>query len=403
MNATVPITGLWSALCSLPTLDAVGRLARLWAYRGRRDEEGAAPRRLLVLVPSRAEGLRVGGLVEDLARERRESDTRLDVVVILDGEDAEAARRVRGAGFEALVKMPPGPSKGTALAFATAHLTRTDPERLDAADFVVVLDADTRLPQGWLRSLRAPAGTEVFQLPVLPERTPAAGAARVEALSLAIATRVEDMVRDARAWPVRLRGKAMGFSPQAWRSGPARASRTLVEDSEVTLTLLASGFRIRALPGPAALEEPAAGSGSMAHPRARWFAGHIHLLAVGSRDLLAAARRSPLGTLALAADLFLRPRALVLAFLAATAASAAALVAGGFLPALIPLSIAVLGLCAEALYVRAARRLIGPSPDVPAVRAADLGTALLVWLRAIGLAIVSPRRWHRARPEVVSG
>ncbi|HKC24506.1 MAG TPA: hypothetical protein VKF32_07170, partial [Thermoanaerobaculia bacterium] len=114
-------------------------------------------------------------------------------------------------------------------------------------------------------------------------------------------------------------------------------------------------------------------------------------------------RRSPLGALALAADLFLRPRALVLAFLAATAASAAALVAGGFLPALVPLALAFLGLLAEALYVRAARRLLGSSPDVPAVRAADLGTALLVWLRAIGLAILSPKRWHRARPEVVGG
>src|SRR5437762_7487433 len=137
MNAMLPLTGLWSAFCSLPALDAVGRLVRLRAYRGRPAEDSASPRALLVLVPSRAEGFRVAGLVEDLAREGRESDTRLDVLVVLDGDDAEAARRVRDAGFEALVKAPPGPSKGAALAFATAHLARTAPERLDASDFVV--------------------------------------------------------------------------------------------------------------------------------------------------------------------------------------------------------------------------------------------------------------------------
>src|SRR5512143_563654 len=182
MNATVPLMGLWSALCALPTLDAVGRWMRLRARRETAPEDGAPPRRLLVLVPSRREGLRIAGLVEDLAREGRGAGMRLDVVVILDGDDADSARVVRSAGFEALVKTHEGPSKGAALAFAGEALARTAPERLDAADFILVLDADTRLPDGWLRSLSIPAGTEVFQLPVVTRSAPAAGAPRVEAL-----------------------------------------------------------------------------------------------------------------------------------------------------------------------------------------------------------------------------
>ena len=117
-------------------------------------------------------------------------------------------------GVPYLSKKSSGPSKGHALAFVGEQLA----ERLDSYEFILVFDADMRVPDGFFRALFVPEGTEVFQLPVRPSGVPAPGAPRVEALSLAEA-RLDDLARDAAGLPVRLRGKAMGFSPRAFRLG----------------------------------------------------------------------------------------------------------------------------------------------------------------------------------------
>ena len=234
--------------------------------------------------------------------------------VLLDGPDPDAEARLKADGVKYLSKKSPGPSKGHALAFLAEQLG----EELDSYDFILVFDADMRLPEGFFRDLDVPDGAEVFQLPVRPAGVPRPGAPRVEALSLAEA-RLDDLARDAEGLPVRLRGKAMGFSPRAFRLGPAAATRTTAEDSEATLALLAKGVAVRALSGPFAFDEPAPAAAAMARSRARWLGGHLKLLATGFGDLLRLAARSPKGTFVLACDLWLRPRVLVffaLAFLA---------------------------------------------------------------------------------------
>lgn len=175
----------------------------------------------MVIVPSRAEGARLLGLCRDLKREAALlGGTPLDVLMVLDGADPEAEAGLaaegyaplaaQGRGLLTLVKEPAGPSKGAALALATAELERSLPGLLDAASFVLVFDADMRLPEGFFRDLAVPVGAGAFQAPVRPDGVPPTGAPRVEAFSLAVATRVEDLARDRRGLPVRLRGKAMG-------------------------------------------------------------------------------------------------------------------------------------------------------------------------------------------------
>ncbi len=296
---------------------------------------------MLAVIPSRAEGARVGELAEDLKREseRKEKEKKkisskvkeaeatggaslaaaavprtVDVLVLLDGPDPEAEARLARDGVHYLSKKSPGPAKGHALAFLAEELG----VRLDDFSFILVFDADMRLPDGFFRDLDVPDGTEVFQLPVRPAGVPGSGAPRVEALSLAAAL-ADDLARDAKGLPVRLRGKAMGFSPRAFRLGPAAATRTTAEDSEATLALLAKGVAVRALSGPCAFDEPAPSAVAMARSRARWLGGHLKLLATGFGDLLRLAARSPRGAFVLACDLWLRPRVLVLlavAFLA---------------------------------------------------------------------------------------
>ncbi len=349
-------------------------------------------------------------LCRDLVREARASDARLDLLVVLDGADpaAEAALSLEGVPF--LAKTPAGPSKGKALAFATKSLLGSSPELLAAPDFVMVFDADMRLPEGFFSDLLIPAGTAAFQLPVRPSGVPAPGPARVEAFSVAVATRVEDLARDAEALPVRLRGKAMGFSPQAWLEGPAAAHRTTAEDSEATLRLLARGVRIRALPSPFAFDEPGGGSGAMSRPRARWLGGHLKLLLAGASDLGRLAASSPRAAFILAADLWLRPRALVLSFLVLVALCADARLAilslagrapdgAALLPALLASLLSKAGLVFEGLGVLAARTVLGYPSEVPPVAPGDLVRYLVVWLRAVGRTIRAPGTWHRARPE----
>lgn len=441
--------GLLAAGAAAPACDAFLRWRRLAAPRGgaRGPEAGRAPGKVLAVIPARAEGGRVGDLAGDLKREseRQEKEkissngkreggvadanagatsgaAEVEVLFVLDGPDPDAAARLEADGVKYLSKKSPGPAKGHTLAFLAEHLG----DGLEAYDFILVFDADMRLPEGFFRDLRVPEGAEAFQLPVRPAGVPGPGAPRVEALSLAQAAR-DDLARDAEGLPVRLRGKAMGFSPRAFRLGPAAATRTTAEDSEATLALLAKGVAVRALSGPFAFDEPSAEAGAMARSRARWFGGQLKLFFSGFGDLLRLATRSPMGAFVLACDVWLRPRLFVLLALAILAAvsdavmlvfssngtwSGVARVGGGaaavsgaqarpiaLLVFLLLLSLeAKAALVLEWLSVAALRRHIGYPAEVPSVSFADLAASLSMWVRAAGRGLLAPSHWHRARP-----
>ena len=356
----------------------------------------------------------MGDLASDLKRET------LDVLVLLDGPDPVAEARLVRDGVHYLSKKSPGPAKGHALAFLAEQLG----PRLDDYSYILVFDADMRLPEGFLRDLRVPEGAEAFQLPVRPAGVPAPGAPRVEALSLAEA-RLDDRARDAERLPVRLRGKAMGFSPRAFRLGPAAATRTTAEDSEATLGLLAGGVFVRALEGPFAFDEPPADAGAMGRSRARWFGGHLKLLFSGFGDLVRSFLRRPIGTFVLAADLWLRPRIFLLGTLAllasasdvlmlvfsskgawaGLAASGGGAAAGSARPVALLVCLLLLSfegkssLLFEWFSIVALRQRIGYPAECPPVSAADLSDSLLMWIGAVVRGVTSPSRWHRARPS----
>jgi Glycosyl transferase family group 2 len=391
--------GLLAAWAAGPACDAFLRWRRLAAPRGgaRPAAPGRASQKILAVIPSRAEGARVGDLAGDLRKEG------IDALVLLDGPDPDAEARLTRDAVHYLSKKSPGPAKGHTLAF----LVESMGDRLDAYDFTLVFDADMRLPAGFFRDLRVPEGAEVFQLPVRPSGVPAPGAPRVEALSLASAL-ADDLARDAEGLPVRLRGKAMGFTAGAFRLGPGAATRTTAEDSEATLRLLSSGIRVRVLGGPVAFDEPAPAAAAMARSRARWLGGHLKLLATGFGDLLRLAARSPKGAFVLACDLWLRPRALVFFALAILAAfsdiamlilsSMGAWSAATLFILLLLSCEAKLALVFEGLSVVALRRRIGYPPETPAVTLSDLFSSLSMWASAAGRALLAPSRWHRARP-----
>ncbi len=423
MDKATVFCGLLGLAAALPALDAALRLRRLTRGRGA-PGRGARPARVLVLVPGRAEGARIGDIAADVRREARTAGAAMtvDLRVLLDGPDPEAAARLEKDGVLYLSKKSPGPTKGYALAFLAEQIG----SQLDDFDFILVFDADMRLPEGFFRDLAVPEGTEVFQLPVRPAGIPASGAPRVEALSLAQAAE-DDLARDAEGLPVRLRGKAMGFSPRAFRLGPAAATRTTVEDSEATLALLATGLTVRALSGPFAFDEPPADAGAMARSRSRWFGGQSKLLFTNLGDLLRIAAKSPKGAFVLACDLWLRPRLLMLLALAilaavsdaamlffasngtwtaATRAGGGAAAAGSTQAWPIALLVFLLLLSFEAkatlvlewLSIAALRRRLGYPTEVPPVSFSDIRGSLVMWIGAVFRGATAPSRWHRARP-----
>ena len=144
----------------------------------------------------------------------------------------------------------------------------------------------------------------------------------------------------------------------------------------------------------------------MAAPRARWLAGHVKLMFTGAGDLGKILLKSPRAAGVLAADLFLRPRALVLLMLVLVAIGAdGALLrfaskgrTSELAPLLLSSLIAKLGLIFEMLYYIAARRVLGYPREIPPVSFSDLLSFVLVWFRALGRAIFAPGTWHRARP-----
>lgn len=379
-----------AAVLLWPAVDAIARWLRLLSAEPGSPAVHRVERPLLV-IPSRAEGLLAKPLCEDALGQG------VVPVVILDGDDPTARAELTALGARVLVKEPAGPTKGAALAWFTENLGA----EIDAASHVLVFDADMRLPEGYFAGLRVPEEAAVFQGPVRTSGVPAAGAARVEALSTAVATLADDPARTASGLPVRLRGKAMGFTPAAWRTGPGAGAATTAEDSEFTFRLLGKGYRVHALAGPLAFEEPAGGANAMAAPRARWFAGTLRLLVAEPALLARLLVTKPWGTLVLAADVFLRPRALVLLFqLAAAVAATVALTLGlGNAWTLAALVLALAGLLAERLAVAAARRRLGFPAEIPPVTFGDLVALLAVWMRALGKAARAPSRWHRARPE----
>ena len=154
--------GLLAAWAAVPALDALLRWRRLAAPHGGARPDGRAPGRILAVIPSRSEGARVGDLPGDVRREislkvKRvrigdggpTPDAAVDVLVVLDGPDPDAEARLVRDGVPYLSKKSSGPSKGHALAFVGEQLA----ERLDSYEFILVFDADMRLPDGFFRDL----------------------------------------------------------------------------------------------------------------------------------------------------------------------------------------------------------------------------------------------------------
>jgi len=282
-------------------------------FRGARKPEGEPGHRIAILIPAHDEALLIADTVTDALRQDYPGDA-MTVFVVADNCSDETARCARDAGARVLERHS-DPGKGQALLAAFAVLMG------EAWDAVVVVDADTRLHRGLLRSLarELAAGAEAIQV-FYGVLNPGASR-RTMAMELALAS----------FNGLRPRGKAgLGLSAGLFGNGFCLARRTLeavpyragsiVEDLEYHRLLLRAGRQVRYIDDVWVTAQMPVGAADGASQRVRWERGRLALVRALGGSLLADLLRLRPGAFQVLIDVCLPPVSAVCLFLMAAAA-----------------------------------------------------------------------------------
>jgi len=272
------------------------------AFRG--AFRGEHPRRWLIIIPSRAEGARLRATLESVTSAARAPEA--TTLLLLDGDDAEAAAAGRALGVEVHVKTPAGPTKAAALAW----LAREHQAVIEAADAILVIDAGSTIAPDFFDRFLWPEDADAVQayLSGVADANAGAGAAMSERFAQA----QEDRGREAFGWNVRLRGTGSAFRPRTFIDVIPRLA-TRIEDHEASILLTAAGATIRLAPPDAVVfDEKPASVRAAASQRARWLLGRYELLARRSGAFVTIAARRPAEGLAAIVEIFGRPLSLTI-------------------------------------------------------------------------------------------
>lgn len=318
------------------------------------------------------------------------------VAVIADRCDDLTAERARAGGASVYERKEGRPGKGAALAWLVqaspfAQRGAAEPEAL------LVVDADSRIRPGALPMLesRLEEGADAAQGFVFPLPAPHSEGSMLASYVEWFSQAWEARLRARLGWPARLRGTGMAFRMAVLRD-LAPLLRTKVEDTELTLLLLARDKRVDFVPD-AIIEHPTpAPSAGLVRQRIRWLQGDRELWRLYWRDILRLSLTLNPGRWFVLGGLLFRPRALI--FLAKV----------GLLLALIPfvaspaprygliIVAASLGLN---LALFAAALPFAPAAWRPSLIKALLKAPLwlIIWTRAFLLSFVQRDAWARAR------
>jgi len=384
---------MWRVLCfavSLPWLVDAGmrqllaRAARAWPFPS--DAKAAADLRWLVVVPARSEGQAVSPTLASIGAAVREHS--VSTVLLLDGADDEAVAAARALAVTAVVKDPPGPTKGAALRW----LVENRADLLDEADAILVLDVGSRLVPDFFDCLDWPREAQAVQAWLLGE---GAGVGQAASLSESAAQRWQDRGRQSLGWAVQLRGTGTAFTPSALRRLAPRL-KTSVEDTEATLLLAADGGRI-VLGGEGAVVEDIkpVRVADAARQRSRWLLGQLAVLVRQPGALLRLAWRNPLEGVAFIAGLLSRPLSLtaLLRLFLALGFAVDGLAGRGGAPSLAAGGVLVVSLLSDLVLLRRAT-------DAPWPRLVAAGLKiLLAWGGALLLLPRALFGWARGRRE----
>jgi hypothetical protein len=295
------ITLLFTSLALICAADSLVR--GVLFVRGRkassREAGPGSAVKLLVVVPARGEGVRVAPAIASAAG--------AEVLLLLDGADAEAETAAFALGAKVITKEPAGPTKGAALAWlANEHASVMEP-----FDAVLILDVGSALAPGFFERFRWPAGADAVQAHLEGGSGGAADSERFAQTYL-------DRGRESIGWNARLRGTGSAFRVRTFLEVAAQLE-TRVEDLEASLLLHQATIRMGP-PDAIVFDQKPAELASSALQRARWLVGRYELLVLQVRPLGAAVAHRPLEGLAFVAEIFGHPLSLTVPFRIVTAA-----------------------------------------------------------------------------------
>jgi cellulose synthase/poly-beta-1,6-N-acetylglucosamine synthase-like glycosyltransferase len=170
--------------------------------------------------------------------------------------------------------------KGAVLAWwLQAHAHDWQPD-----DFIVVLDADSRLSAGSLSALRNAVGqrpigapvAQAFVAPYVPENG-AAKSGRLAGWSEVLMQQIDDEARRRCHWSVPLRGTGMVFRAELLAELAPRL-HTLAEDLELDVLLAACGAQVAFVPEATVFDPKPQQIAGASRQRARWLQGQLQVL-----------------------------------------------------------------------------------------------------------------------------
>lgn len=292
----------------LASIDSLVRAALVLRSRPSNGRaRGEQPRHWLVIVPARAEGTRLQTTMSSIAAAMRGRDD-VTALLLLDGEDDNAAASARENGFAVRVKLPPGPTKAAAMAW----LVREESAMLENADAILIIDAGSRVKPDFFERFVWPEGADAVQthLSGVADSHTDGDAAAAAALSERFAQSREDRGREAFGWNVRLRGTGTAFRPKTFADVIPRLV-TRIEDHEASLLLTAEGAKICLAPDDAIVfDEKPSSVDAAASQRARWLLGRYELLLRRGGTFASIMAKHPAEGAALFAEIFGRPLSL---------------------------------------------------------------------------------------------
>lgn len=239
------------------------------------------------MVPARDEGARVASTIA--------SARGANVVLLLDGTDAEAEAAGRALGARVAIKEPAGPTKAAALAW----LAREHRAWIESADAVLLLDVGSTLAPSFFEDFTWPANADAVQTMLHGGEGGAADSERQ-------AQAVEDRGREAFGWNARLRGTGSAFRARTFLEVIPRLV-TRVEDLEASLLL--HDARVR-MTDAVVIDEKPEGVRDAASQRARWLAGRYELLVRRAPELARHIAAKPAEGFAFFFEIFGRPLSL---------------------------------------------------------------------------------------------
>ncbi len=338
-----------------------------------------------ILIPAHNESGTIGATVAALAQQVHEWPG-AQVWVLADRSTDETATEAAEAGAQVAVRAAGAMGKGAVLAWWLQAHSASWAEH----DFVVVLDADSRLAEGSLRALRQAmlSSTAVAaQAFIAPATFSKAG--RLAGWSEVLMQRIDDEARLRCGWNVPLRGTGMVFRVNVLAELAPRL-HTLAEDLELDVLLAARQAKVLFVPQAVIFDPKPQQTAGASRQRARWLQGQWQVFRDYWPLVLQALVKGGVGAWFLLWLLFLRPKTALMGLRLLLLLTGLLLgQAGAWLTGL-----ALFGLSLDALYylsgvalVDERRRYLHDLLDAPRYVA--------MWLYSLGLATVR-RGWLKA-------